>query len=90
MFHQVQVTPRDCDYLRFLWFADNDLYSIPIDYQILVHLFGATSSPSIASYALRKVAKNNSIRVSSETIKTVKHNFDVDDCLTLLGTGIIF
>ena len=86
MFHQVKVTPRDCDYLRFLWFADNDLNSIPIDYQMLVHPFGATSSPSIAGYALRKVAKDNSVRASPETIKTVENNFYVDDCLKSLSS----
>ena len=86
MFHQVKVTPRDCDYLRFLWFADNDLNSIPTDYQMLVHPFGATSSPSIAGYALRKVARDNSERACPETIKTVKNNFYVDDCLKSLSS----
>ena len=86
MFHQVKVTPRDCNYLRFLWFADNDLNSIPIDYQMLVHPFGATSSPSIAGYALRKVARDNSVRASPETIKTVENNFYVDDCLKSLSS----
>ena len=43
-------------------------------YRMMVHLFGAVSSPSCASYALRKTA----------VVKTVKQNFYVDDCLKSL------
>ena len=53
MFFQVKVDPRDCDSLRFLWWPSNDLSKPAADYQMLVHLFGATSSPACASYALK-------------------------------------
>ena len=87
MFHQVKVTPSDCDYLKFLWFENNNLSSSPIDYQLLVHPFGATSSPSIAGYALRKVGRDNLTNASDDTIKTVKNNFYVDDCLKSLSSA---
>ncbi len=45
-----------------------------------VHLFGATSSPSCFSYALKKTAEDN-IEFSKEVIDTVNRNFYVDDCL---------
>ncbi|XP_068209233.1 uncharacterized protein [Palaemon carinicauda] len=45
-----------------------------------VHLFGAVSSPSIANYALRRVADEGS-NLSSEVAHTIKRNFYVDDCL---------
>ena len=45
IFHQVQVAPDDCNVLRFLWWPNNDLSEEPVDYQMLVHLFGATLSP---------------------------------------------
>ena len=44
MFYQVQVPPRDCDYLRILWWPDGDLNKDPEEYQMLVHLFGGASS----------------------------------------------
>ncbi|XP_070560303.1 uncharacterized protein [Ptychodera flava] len=59
MFHQVRVDPSDCDVLRFLWWPNGDLTKDPIDHQMLVHLFGATSSPSCASYAPRRTADDN-------------------------------
>ena len=54
MFHQVRVAPEDCQALRFLWWPDDDLSKEPTDFQMLVHLFGATSSPSCASFSLKK------------------------------------
>lgn len=42
MFHQVRVSPKDCDAFRFLWWQENDFNNDPEDYQMLVHLFGAT------------------------------------------------
>jgi len=49
---------------------------------MLVHcLFGAKSSPSCASFALRKVADDNETHASPVTVLTVKRNFYVDNCL---------
>ncbi|KAK7922690.1 hypothetical protein WMY93_009592 [Mugilogobius chulae] len=58
MFHQVRVTPEDSDLLRFLWWQDGDLEQEPAVYRMRVHLFGATSSPSCANFALRKCAED--------------------------------
>ena len=43
MFHQIKVDPIDCDVLRFLWWPSGNLTEPPVTYQMLVHLFGATS-----------------------------------------------
>ena len=80
MFHQVNVKPEDCDALKFLWWPEGDLSKQPVEYQMTVHLFGATSSPSCCSYALKKTAEDN-IEFSKEVIDTVNRNFYVDDCL---------
>ena len=48
---------------------------------MMVHLFGAKSSPARASYALRKVADDNETHASQETLETVRDSFYVDDCL---------
>ncbi|XP_066925838.1 uncharacterized protein [Clytia hemisphaerica] len=55
MFYQVRVPEEFHDNLRFIWWPDGDLSKEPVDYQMCVHLFGATSSPSCANYALRQL-----------------------------------
>ena len=59
MFHQVMVDPKDVDALRFLWWPDDDLFKRPVDFRMMVHLFGRTYSPSCASFGLRKTAQDN-------------------------------
>ncbi|XP_073713144.1 uncharacterized protein [Misgurnus anguillicaudatus] len=59
MFHQVKVPVSDSDFLRFLWWPEGDVSQPPVEYRMTVHLFGATSSPSCASYALRRTAEDN-------------------------------
>ena len=51
-------------------------------YQLTVHTFGLTSSPSIASFALRRTAEENCVICSEEAVKTIKRNMYVDDLLT--------
>ena len=53
MFHQVQVSPEDTNSLRFLWWSDTDFSQALQEYMMQVHLFGATSSPSCACFALQ-------------------------------------
>jgi hypothetical protein len=85
MFHQVNVHHEDCNALRFLWWPENDLNSEPKEFQMLVHLFGATSSPSCANFALLKTADNNSEHFDEKVTDTVRRNFYVDDCLKFVG-----
>ena len=66
MFHQVQVPADDCDALRFLWWSGN-LNDEPEEYQMLVHIFGATSSPCCSNKALRQTADDNEDKYGSET-----------------------
>lgn len=54
MFHQVHVNPEHHDLLRFLWWEDNNLSKDPVDYRMTVLLFGATSSPTCANFALKQ------------------------------------
>lgn len=51
-----------------------------------VHLFGATSSPSCASFALKKCAEDQSQQFRAEVVQTVLQNFYVDDCLKSVAT----
>ncbi len=81
MFYQVKVAEGDQDFLRFLWWPDGKVNAEIVEYHMAVHLFGAVSSPSCASYALRKTAEDDRVHFPSEVVKTVKQNFYVDNCL---------
>ena len=87
MFHQVFVSPEDCGALCYLWFPDGDLTKDPKTYQMLVHTFGVTSSPSVCGYALRKTARDNTEDFSRETIDAVMQYFYVDDLLKSFKTN---
>ena len=81
MFHQVRVRPSDCSALRFLWWPNGELDKPIEEYEMRVHLFGGTSSPSCANFALQRTAEDNKADFDPETVETVKKNFYVDDCL---------
>ncbi|XP_068750963.1 uncharacterized protein [Montipora capricornis] len=53
---------------------------------MLVHIFGATSSPCCANKALKQTAEDNKTRLSPEDVKTVQRNFCVDDLLKTVAT----
>ena len=57
MFHSFHVNHEHRDFLRFLWFNDNDLNGQICEYRMNVHLFGAVSSPGVANFGLRTAAK---------------------------------
>ncbi|XP_059411032.1 uncharacterized protein LOC132144237 [Carassius carassius] len=71
MFHQVRVPAKDKDLLRFLWWPKGDTAQEVEEYRMSVHLFGATSSPSSAIYALQSCTVLASISEESKA-KTVK------------------
>lgn len=48
---------------------------------MLVHLFGATSSPSCSNYALKKTAEDSRTLFATDVFDTVLYNLFVDDCL---------
>lgn len=81
MFHQVKVPDEDSDLLRFLWWTSGDVGQEMVEYKMVVHLFGATSSPSCANFALRKCAEDNRTQSNIQAVDTVLRNFYVDDCL---------
>ncbi|XP_074648981.1 uncharacterized protein LOC141904301 [Tubulanus polymorphus] len=80
MFHQVKVVKEHRDALRFLWWADEDMVNTSV-YRMKVHLFGATSSPSVCNFALRRTAIDNQDNFSKMATETVMKNFYVDDLL---------
>ena len=69
---------QNTDSLRFLWWPGSvdDLLE---DYKMLVHIFGAKSSPCCANKALNRTAQDNEDNYPPEVVKTVRRNFFVDD-----------
>nr|XP_021329205.1 uncharacterized protein LOC110439111 [Danio rerio] len=86
MFYQVKVPEHDADLLRFLWWPNGRLDEPVEEFRMTVHLFGATSSPSVASYALRRTAEDHKDAASPDAVQTVLRNFYVDDCLRSVTT----
>ena len=87
MFYQVYVSPSDRNFQRFLWWPEGDTRADPVEFQMVVHLFGSTSSPSCANYALRQTAEDARGSFNDEAINTVLRNMYVDDCLKSVKTG---
>ena len=81
MVHQVCVEEEYHDYLRFLSWPNGDITKEPVDFQMCVHLQGATSSPSCANYALRETAKTYKDEFGEDAANTFIRNFYVDDML---------
>lgn len=76
MFYQVRVPKCDSNLMRFFWInSDGDIK----EYRLLVHVFGATSSPSVANFALKSTAEIS--ECSSEVASIITSNFYVDDML---------
>ncbi|XP_043222648.1 uncharacterized protein LOC122381925 [Amphibalanus amphitrite] len=86
MFYQVRVADRDRSLLRFLWWPDGDVSRQLEDYQMNVHLFGATSSPSCANFALRRTAQDYGGLYQPEVARCIQRNFYVDDFLKSAST----
>lgn len=86
MFHQVRVAKEDVSFLRFLWWQNGNINAELAVYRMLVHIFGAVSSPSCVTFALLKTAEDNQKDYPADVISTVRENFYVDDCLKSVST----
>ncbi|XP_068758062.1 uncharacterized protein [Montipora capricornis] len=84
MFYQVRVTEEDRTFLRFLWWPEGSLDENLEEYQMVVHLFEAASSPACSNFALRKTAEDNRDHFPREVVSSVNKNFYVGDCLKSL------
>lgn len=81
MFYQVKVPDNQRDMLRFVWWPEGNLDAELQEYQMCVHVFGGTHSPSTCNYALRKTAHDNIDKYGEEAALTLIRNFYVDDML---------
>ena len=86
MFHQVYVDPKDFDVFRFLWGPDGQLNEQPQEYRIVRHLFGATSSPSVANFCLKKTTSIYGTEFDPDVVQTVERNMYVNDLMKSVDT----
>ena len=82
MFHSFYVNPDHRDFLRFLWFEDNNPRKPIAEYRMNVHLFGNGPSPAVATFGLRKTAVDGEEKFGKKSFEFVHRNFYVDDGLT--------
>ena len=82
MFHTFHVNVEHQNFLRFLWFEDNDLSKEIVEYRMTVHLFGNAPSPAIATFGLTHMADDGEEKFGKETSQFVHRNFYVDDGLS--------
>ena len=85
MFHQVRVTPEDCDVLRYLWWPDGDMDQAPEVYRMKVHLFGGRWSPSCCSFVLQRTAEDHRGDYDMVVVDSAINDFYVDDLLKSMG-----
>lgn len=77
MFYCFRVHKEHRDFLRFIWYKDNDPRKELIEYRMTVHVFGNSPSPAVSAYGLRK-----SVEEADEDVKhLIEHDFYVDDML---------
>ncbi|XP_068674521.1 uncharacterized protein [Montipora foliosa] len=86
MFYQVHVTSEFRDLLRFFWWEGGDLSKSPVEYRMTVHLFGVTSSPGCANFALKKTAQDGEEEFGAEAADLLQNNFYVDNGLKSCST----
>ena len=86
MFHQVKVNKECRDLLRFVWWPNGDTNKRPQEYRMTVHLFGATSSPGCANFALKTTADDNEAEFGTAAARFLRNDFYVDDGLKSVST----
>ncbi|XP_072043021.1 uncharacterized protein [Amphiura filiformis] len=84
MFYQVRVPQDDSDMLRYLWWPNGDTAQDLKTYRMRVHVFGATSSPSVASYALKKAANDNEQDHGKRSVPTEEEGIEIASNITAL------
>ena len=86
MFYQVYVAEEYRDLLRFLWWENGDHSKDPVEYRMTVHLFGATSSPGCANFALKKTVQDSECELGPAAADFLRNDFYVDDGLKSCAT----
>ena len=79
-FMRVGLPEEDLNAFRFLFFREDPGSPVEI-LRMIVHLFGAKSSTSVAAFALRQCALDNAKTATELAIWTIFNHFYIDDML---------
>ena len=79
MFHQISVSPKDRDSLRFLWRENSN--EVVSDYKMIVHLFGKNDSPCVANFALKRAGADKKDITHPSVVTSIDQDFYMDDFL---------
>lgn len=82
MFYCFLVREEGRNFLRFLWFRNNDPSEDIIEYRMWVHVFCNSPSPAVAIYCFRQSVTGGDPEVKN----FVNRDFYVDDGLKSLPT----
>ena len=89
IFYQVKVTDNQRSFLRYLWWNNNDSNGELVDYEMVVHVFGGTSSPGCYNYALRRTetAPDKTVKVWQMWCNTLQSldTYEVPRCYESCG-----
>ncbi|XP_034396072.1 uncharacterized protein LOC117735512 [Cyclopterus lumpus] len=86
MFYCFSVREDDSNFLRFLWFQDNDPSKDIVEYRMTVHVFGNSPSPAVAIHGLHQSVQVSELRIDPDVQSFVMRDFYVDDGLKSLPT----
>ncbi|XP_028847241.1 uncharacterized protein LOC114796892 [Denticeps clupeoides] len=87
MFYCFEVRKDHRDYLRFLWYEDNDPKKGICDYRMKVHVFGNSPSPAVAIHCMRRAAVEGEKEHGHDAKQFVMRHFYVDDGLASTETA---
>ncbi|XP_069103769.1 uncharacterized protein [Argopecten irradians] len=87
MFYCFGVREDQRNFLRFLWYEDNNPTKPLIEYRMCKHVFGNSPSPAVATYGLRKTVRETENTFGGDVTDFVTKNFYVDDGLTSVPTA---
>lgn len=75
------------DFLRFLWFKDNDMHKEITEYRMKVHVFGNSPSPSVAIYCMQTAARKEETLYGSDATQFGVRDFYVDNGLSSVASS---
>lgn len=84
MFHSFIVREDHRNFLRFIWFKNNDPMDEVVEYRMRVHVFGNSPSPAVATYGLRRAALYGEDEFGHAAKEFIHREFYVDDGLKSL------
>ena len=77
-FHNVLVDEKDQGVFKFFWYEDERMEALKL-YIFLAHIFGASSSPTVTQFVLKKHGESIREAFGDEVYQIIVRYFYVDD-----------